>query len=93
MFFYPLPGADAASDFYCTNPSDQSITGVTSGRIITRNPTATYYDNNMHCSWHVRATGADQIIVVDVVESNLHWSPSGAICVGYDYVEVRDGEL
>ena len=69
------------------------INNFSRGRIITRKNGDTHYDNSLHCTWIIHADSSDnrQTIQISVLESHLQWAPVGAICVGYDYVIIRDG--
>ena len=86
-----------ASNFsviYCNRRQETTvISNMISGQIKTLYPGSSYYDNNMDCTWVIDAgEGDERAISLTVERSHLQWAPSGAICPGYDYMEIWDGK-
>ena len=82
-------------DFFCENNQIIHIRNSMEGRIITRELGTIHYANNLHCIWIIEAnkvSQADMALNIEVIQSEMEWAPGGAICVGYDYMKVHDGE-
>ena len=83
------------SVLYCSRSTDPvTIANTTSGTIRTVYEGSSFYDNNMACVWILDAgPGDNRGVYVSVVNSHLSWAPPGAICQGYDYMEIIDGRV
>ena len=49
------------------------------------------YGNNLKCNWLLDA-GENRRAYVHIVSTNLQFTPSNAICNGYDFLDFREGE-
>lgn len=81
--------------YYCENKGQPVvISGVNSGRIKTLVNGTVHYGKRMKCTWIIKAgRNPYKRIQVSVIESDLQWTSSDAICPGKDFMDVRDGEF
>ena len=96
MSYLVLDVIVASGTFYCKQNRESETITETDGSIITLYDGDTYYRNNQHCIWVIDAangnTGSQARIQITVESSSLQWTPENAICNGYDYIEIRNGD-
>ena len=78
--------------FYCLEDNMQNRITENNGTIKTLYAGDSSYRKEQECTWFIDAgTNKNTKVQFTVVQSELEWVPEDSICVGYDYIQIRNG--